>query len=239
MVPAEFAQFASESLFNLSPDSILVTDAQGVLRAVNARTAEVFGYLPDELIGQPVEVLLPERFRARHRAHRESYSAHLPTRQMGAEVNLFALRKDGSEFPADIMLKPTDTDFGPMVVAFVRDVTEQRAATEALRLNDQQLRSIVESVRDDALYLLDADGVIVTWNPGGERIKGYAAAEILGQHFSRFFAQEDLDRGRPAQLLRLAAARGRIEEQGWRIRKDGSRFWAAAMIRRSATRPAR
>jgi len=229
-VPAEFAQFAAESLFNLSPDAILVTDAGGILRAVNARTAELFGYLPDELIGQPVEVLVPERFRGRHPAHRENYQAHPRTRQMGAAMNLFALRKDGSEFPVDIMLKPTDTVFGPMVLSFVRDVTEQRAATEALRLNDLQLRSIVESVRDYALYLIDPDGYVMTWNPGGERIKGYTADEILGKHFSRFFGQEDLDRGRPAELLRLAAVRGRIEEQAWRIRKDGSRFWADVMI---------
>ncbi len=230
MVPAEFAQFASESLFNLSPDAILVTDKGGIIRAANSRTAELFGYGPSELIGLPIDNLVPARFRTRHPSHRENYSAHPRTRQMGAAMNLFALRKDGSEFPVDIMLKPTDTLFGLMVLSFVRDVTEQRAALEALRLNDQQLRSIIESVRDYALYLLDRDGHVVTWNPGGERIKGYTAEEVLGKHFSRFFTQEDIDRGRPAELLRLASTRGRIEEQAWRIRKDGSRFWADIIL---------
>jgi PAS domain S-box-containing protein len=230
MVPAEFAQFASESLFNLSPDAILVTDTDGMVRAANARTAELFGYPPAELIGLSIDNLVPARFRSRHPSHRENYSAHPRTRQMGAAMNLFALRKDGSEFPVDIMLKPTDTVFGPMVLSFVRDITEQRAALEALRLNDLQLRSIIESVRDYALYLLDRDGHVVTWNPGGERIKGYTADEILGKHFSRFFIQEDIDRGRPADLLRLAATRGRIEEQAWRTRKDGSRFWADTIL---------
>jgi len=230
MVPAEFAQFASESLFNLSPDAIVVTDTKGIIRAANPRTAEVFGYPLEELIGLPVESLVPTRFRGRHPSHRENYSAHPRTRQMGAAMNLFALRKDGTEFPVDIMLKPTDTVFGPMVLSFVRDVTEQRAAIEAMRSNDQQLRSIIESVRDYAIYLLDRDGHVVTWNPGGERIKGYTADEILGKHFSRFFIQEDMDRGRPAELLRLAAARGRIEEQAWRTRKDGSRFWADTIL---------
>ena len=149
---------------------------------------------------------------------------------MGAAMNLFALRKDGSEFPVDIMLKPTDTASGPVVLSFVRDVTEQRAAMEALRLNDQQLRSIIEGVRDYALYLLDRDGHVMTWNPGGERIKGYTAEEILGKHFSRFFTQEDIDLGRPAELLRMASARGRIEQQGWRVRKDGSRFWTDSIL---------
>src|ERR1035438_10434879 len=146
---------------------------------------------------------------------------------MGAAMNLFALRKDGTEFPVDIMLKPVETTaYGPVVLSFVRDVTEQRAAAEALRNNDQQLRSIIESVGDYAIYLLDPEGHVATWNPGGERIKGYAPDEILGKHFSRFFTQEDIERGRPAELLRIASERGRIEEQAWRIRKDGSRFWA-------------
>jgi PAS domain S-box-containing protein len=149
---------------------------------------------------------------------------------MGAALNLFGLRKDGTEFPVDIMLKPMKTTSGPIVLSFVRDVTEQRLAQEALRLNDQQLRSIVESVRDYAIYLLDRDGHVMTWNPGAERIKQYEADEIIGLHFARFFTQEDRDRGRPAEFLRLAAVRGRVEEEGWRVRKDGSRFWADSIL---------
>jgi PAS domain S-box-containing protein len=227
---AEFARFASENLFSLSPDAILATDADGVIRAANPRTAELFGYALDELIGMPVEALVPARFRGRHPQHRENYAAHPRTRQMGAAMNLFALRKDGSEFPVDIMLKPAQTAFGPVVLSFVRDVTEQRAAMETLRRHDQQMGSIIESVRDYAIYFLDRDGHVMTWNPGGERIKGYTAEEIVGKHFSRFFTQEDIERGRPAELLRLAAARGRIEDQGWRIRKDGSRFWTDSIL---------
>ena len=227
---AELAQSALENLFEVSPDAIFVTDAQGVIRGANPRAAELFGYTQAELIGQPIENLVPERFRARHPSHRENYNAHPRARQMGAAMNLFGLRKDGAEFPVDIMLKPIQTPAGPAVLSFLRDVTEQRAAQEALRLNDQQLRSIVESVRDYAIYLLDPDGCVMTWNAGAERIKQYTADEILGLHFSRFFTQQDVDRGRPAEVLRLAALRGRIEEEGWRVRKDGSRFWADVTI---------
>lgn len=230
LLETEAAQFAPEDLFKLSPDAILVTDAEGKIRGANPRASELFGYSSTELIGLSVESLVPVRFRGRHPSHRENYAAHPRTRQMGAAINLFALRKDGSEFPVDIMLKPTEKASGLIVLSFVRDVTEQRAALEALRSNDQQLRSVIESVRDYAIYLLDRDGYVMTWNPGGERIKGYTAEEIMGKHFSRFFAQEDLDRGRPAELLRLAASRGRIEEQGWRIRKDGSRFWTDSIL---------
>jgi PAS domain S-box-containing protein len=149
---------------------------------------------------------------------------------MGGAMNLFALRKDGAEFPVDIMLKPLQTSSGPVVLSFVRDTTEQRLAQEALRHSDQQLRSIVEGIEDYAIYLLDRDGCVMTWNPGAERIKGYTSDEILGRHFSHFFIEQDLMRGRPAELLRLAAERGRIEEEGWRVRKDGSRFWADVIL---------
>jgi PAS domain S-box-containing protein len=223
---AGLAQFGLEHLFEISPDAILVTGLEGTIHGANPRAAELFGYTAAELTGLAVESLVPERFRGRHPSHRENYSAHPRARQMGAALNLFARRKDGSEIPVDIMLKPIETPSGPMVLSFVRDVSEQRAAQEALRRNDQLLRSIVESVRDYAIYHLDRDGHIMTWNPGAERIKGYTAEEIVGRHFSRFFAQEDIDRGRPAEMMRLAAERGRVEEEGWRIRKDGSRFWA-------------
>jgi len=227
---AELAQLALENLFEVSPDAIFVTDTQGVIRGANPRAAELFGHTQAELVGQSIDHLVPERFRGRHPSHRENYNAHPRARQMGAAMHLFGLRKDGSEFPVDIMLKPIETAAGPVVLSFVRDVTEQRAALEALRLNDQQLRSVVESVRDYAIYMLDLDGCVMTWNPGAERIKQYTADEVVGMHFSRFFTHEDVERGRPAELLRLAAMRGRVEEEAWRVRKDGSRFWADVIL---------
>ena len=227
---ATLAQTALENLFDVSPDAIFVTDAHGLIRGANPRAAELFGYTQAELFGQPIENLVPERFRGRHPSHRENYNAHPRARQMGAALNLFGLRKDGTEFPVDIMLKPMETASGPVVLSFVRDVSEQRAAIEEVRRSDHQLRSIVESVRDYAIYLLDPEGSVMTWNPGAERLKQYSADEILGMSFSHFFTQEDIDRGRPAEILRLAAQRGRFEEEGWRVRKDGSRFWAHATL---------
>ena len=227
---AEFAQFAWKNLFEVSPDAIFVTDGEGIIRGVNPRASELFGYTQAALIGLPIESLVPARFRSRHPSHRENYNAHPRARQMGAAMNLFGLRKDGSEFPVDIMLKPLEMPSGPIVLSFVRDVTEQQAVQDAARRSDQQLRSLVEGVRDYAIYLLDREGYITTWNPGAERIKHYTSDEIIGKHFSRFFTQEDAERGRPAELLRLATERGRIEEEGWRVRKDGSRFWANVIL---------
>src|SRR5580704_5077372 len=210
----ELASSALENLFAFSPDAIFVTDPSGLIRSANPCAAELFGYSHDELTGMSIEALVPERFRRNHPSHRENYHAHPRTRQMGAAMNLFGLRKDGTEVPVDIMLKPMQSEAGPIVLSFVRDATEQRAAQNELRRQDQLTRSIVESVRDYAIYMLDKDGHVATWSAGGERIKGYTADEILGKHFSRFFVQEDVERNHPAELLRVAAARGRFEEEG-------------------------
>jgi len=227
---AEVAHSPLENLFNLSPDAIFVIDNSGVIRGANPRAAELFGHSQIELFGMPIENLLPHRFRAQHPNYRENFTAHPRTRQMGAGLNLFGLRKDGSEFPVDILLKPVETATGLIVLTFLRDISEQYFAQQALRHTDIQLRSIIEGVLDYAIYLLDADGCVTTWNPGAERIKGYAPEDILGLHFSRFFTQEDIDRGRPAELLRLAASKGRVEEEAWHVRKDGSRFWASVTL---------
>jgi len=228
--PAGFAQATIEHLFEFSPDAILIADSEGTIRNANPRASELFGYSKEELIGVRVEILVPQRFRGRHPRHRENYSAHPRARQMGAAMNLWGLRKDGTEFPVDIMLKPIETEGGSAVLSIVRDVTEQHEAQEMVRANDARLRSIVESVSEYAIYLLDADGHILTWNPGAERIKGYSSEEAIGLHFSRFFIQEDIEKGRPAELLRRAARQNRVEEEGWRIRKDGSRFWANVVL---------
>jgi PAS domain S-box-containing protein len=149
---------------------------------------------------------------------------------MGAAMNLWGLRKDGSEFPVDIMLKPIAGEEGSAVLSIIRDVTEQHEAQEQMRMNDARLRSIVESVSEYAIYQLDAEGHVMTWNRGAEQIKGYTPNEAIGLHFTRFFTQEDIDKGHPADLLRRASRQNRVEEEGWRVRKDGSRFWANVVI---------
>jgi formate hydrogenlyase transcriptional activator len=227
---AEFAQFALENLFDISPDAIIVTNASGRICAANPSAAELFGYTQDEFADKSIEDLVPERFRRHHPSHRENYHAHPRARQMGAALNLYGLRKDNSEFPVDIMLKPLHTPNGTAVLSIIRDVTEQREAQSLVRRQDLQLRSLLDGVSDYAIYLLDKDGFITTWNPGAERMKQYAADEIVGKHFARFFTQEDIERERPAELMKLAAQRGRVEHEGWRVRKDGTRFWANIVL---------
>src|SRR5690606_13396699 len=111
-------------------------------------------------------------------------------------------------------------------VKVTRDQTERREQEELLRQSDERFRLIVEGVRDYAIFMLDPGGHIATWNLGAQITKGYTAEEILGQHFSRFYTDEDNDRGWPARELALALRDGRFEDVGWRVRKDGTRFWA-------------
>ncbi len=219
-----------EKLFEFSPDAIVVAGDRGNIVRVNAQAEKMFGYSRDELVGQSIEVLVPERLHQSHQAHRQGYYAKPRMRPMGAGLELYGKRKDGSEFPVDIMLSPLETEEGRLVLSVVRDITERKRAEEALRESEERFRLLVEGVKDYAIFMLDPEGRVTTWNEGAERIKGYRAEEIIGQHFSRFFTMEDAERNKPQEELKVAAAQGRFEEEGWRVRKDGSRFWANVTI---------
>ena len=219
-----------EELLQLSPDAVVLADTEGRIVDLNGEAEELFGFQRSELLGQPVEILIPERFQQNHPAHRKNYRDNPRLRPMGAGLQLVAQQKDGSEIPVDIMLRPVDGPSGKIIVTVIRNVIEQRRAQDALRHSEQLFRSIVEGVRDYAIFTLDKSGRVATWNPGAEHIKGYKAEEIIGQHFSRFYMQEDIEQHKPEEELQIAAQKGRVKDEGWRIRKDGSKFWADVVI---------
>lgn len=111
-----------------------------------------------------------------------------------------------------------------------RELTEPKTAEEALRKSEEQFRFLVQSVTDYAIYMLSPEGIITNWNAGAERIKGYAPKEIIGSHFSRFYSPEEVAAGIPTKNLEIAFREGRFEKEGWRYRKDGTRFWANVVI---------
>jgi formate hydrogenlyase transcriptional activator len=226
----EHTQALFKEFFLASPDAIVVTAADGRIFAANPAVERLFGYSERELMGNLVEILLPEWRRCAHPQHRADFVTSPSTRPMGTGLELYGRRKDGTEFPVDIMLSPVATDGTHSILTVVRDITQRKQTETALRRSEERFRLLVEGAKDYAIFMLDPEGKVATWNIGAQRIKGYSAAEIVGQHFSKFYPQEMVERGKPEHELEVAAAEGRFEDEGWRIRKDGSRFWANVII---------
>ena len=213
-----------------APDAMIIVNQQAAMVLVNGQTEKVFGYLREELLNRPIETLIPERFRSQHRAHQHGFFLHPQVRAMGEGLDLFGLRKDGSEFPAEIMLSPLGSPDEILVTAAIRDITQRKLVEDALRQSEEHFRLIVSNATDYAILMLDPEGIVISWNEGAERIKGYRAEEIIGHHFSCFYPPERVRAGKPAFALEEAVKNGRFEEEDWRVRKDGSRFLASVVI---------
>jgi PAS domain S-box-containing protein len=204
-----------QSLLEAAPDAIVVIDGQGRIRLVNRQLEETFGYARTELLGQPVEILIPESARGRHPMHRAGYLRDPRNRPMGAGLQLAGRRKDGTEFPVDISLSAIDTAEGRLVSAAVRDVTDLKRAEARNRL-----AAIVDSSAD-AIIGKTLDGAITSWNPAAERLYGWPAAEAIGKDIGIIFPPDRM-REREEILARLRKGE-RIESlETTRMRRDGS-----------------
>ncbi|MEA2953610.1 MAG: hypothetical protein QOJ96_3130 [Alphaproteobacteria bacterium] len=209
--------------------AIYMLDPSGMISNWNAGAQRLKGYHAGEIVGQHFS-----RFYTK-----EDRTAGLPARVLEAaaregryESEGWRVRKDGTRFWASAVVDAIRTETGELVgfAKVTRDITEQQAAQNALRESERQFRLLVAGVTDYALYMLDRNGVITNWNAGAQRIKGYAADEVVGQHFSRFYVDAERTAGMPARALRIAEEEGRYEAEGWRMRKDGSQFWANVII---------
>ncbi len=204
------------ALLDAAPDAIIAVDEAGRITLVNAQAVRLFGYTREELVGQSVDVLVPDRVRSRHPGHRQEYFAEPQPRPMGAGMPLSARRKDGSEFPAEISLSAIGTGRGRLVSAAIRDVTEQRRLAETRN----HLASIVQSSHD-AIVSTTLDGVITGWNPGAERLYGYASAQMIGAAVEALYPAGL--RARELAVRASITAGERVEQyQTERVHADGS-----------------
>jgi PAS domain S-box-containing protein len=212
-------------LLEAAPDAIIEVDRKGSIVLLNLAAEKSFGYTREELVGEPIEILIPDALRAGHVQHRTRYWEHPVTRPMGVGLELRGRRKDGSFFPAEVSLSPVKAVDGFRVTAIVRDISQRRAAEEKRREAEERFRLMVESIKDYAIFMLDPEGRVVSWTAAAQKIKQYVCEEIIGKHCSIFYPPE-LRATKPAEDLEIAKAVGKDEQETWRVRKDGSAFWA-------------
>ncbi|MEA3060278.1 MAG: hypothetical protein QOJ94_59 [Sphingomonadales bacterium] len=209
--------------------AIYMLDPQGYVASWNPGAQRFKGYQADEIIGQHFSRFYTEEDKATELPRRALLTARTEGR---FEAEGWRVRKDGTRFWASVVIDPIRGQDGDILgyAKVTRDLTEKRQAEEELRLSEERFRLLVESVADYAIYMLDPKGIVSSWNLGAQRFKGYAADEIIGQHFSRFYTPEDRAIDFPAYALGTAEREGRFEAEGWRMRKDGTRFWAHVVI---------
>jgi PAS domain S-box-containing protein len=209
--------------------AIYMLDADGYVATWNPGALRFKGYQAEEIIGRHFSTFFTEEDRA---AGVPARALEAAAREGRYEAEGWRVRKDGTRFWVNAVLDPIRDDKGELLgfAKITRDDTEKREAAVALAESERRFRTLVHGVKDYALYMLDPDGRVSNWNTGAESIKGYKADEIVGQHFSRFYTEEDRARGEPQRALATALAEGKYENEAWRVRKDGTRFWANVVI---------
>ncbi|MGE4243963.1 hybrid sensor histidine kinase/response regulator [Ramlibacter sp.] len=208
---------------------IFVLDPDGRIASWNSGAEKLKGYTRQEILGKHFSIFYPPESVASGWPEEELRRARAHGR---FEDEGWRIRKDGSRFWANVIITALFDAQGTLAgyAKITRDLTERREAEEHLRESEERFRQLVESVRDYAIFMLDTDGIVRSWNAGAQAIHGYAAHEIVGRHFSAFYAAQDSEAGKPRIELQTAAAQGRVEDEGWRVRKDGTLFWANVVV---------
>ena len=213
----------------VSDYGIVLLDPKGHVVSWNAGAQKLAGYEPAEIIGKHFSIFYPQEAKEREWPQRELEMAMLEGR---FEDEGWRLRKDGSRFWANVVITCLREPGGELVgfSKITRDLTMRREQEDKLRQSEQRFRLLVDSVTDYAIYMLDREGLVASWNAGAQRIKGYSSSEIIGRHYSRFFTPEDVAAGKPWSELATARDKGRFEEEGWRVRASGERFRANVVL---------
>ena len=219
-----------EVLVNAVTDyAIYMLDPQGYVATWNAGARRFKGYEAEEIIGEHYSRFFTDEDRA---ARLPWKALEIAAREGRFEAEGWRVRKDGKRFWANAVLDPIRDEQGELIgfAKITRDISDKKEAERQLFESEQRFRMLVQGVRDYAIYMLDTQGRVTNWNTGAANIKGYSEAEIVGQHFSRFYTPEDQARGEPERALETAVREGKYENEAWRVRKDGTRFWASVVL---------
>jgi PAS domain S-box-containing protein len=209
--------------------AIYMLDPKGFVTSWNAGAERIKGFQTEEIVGKHFSTFYTE----------EDRKAGMPQKVLDTarkegkfEGEGWRVRKDGSRFWASVVVDRINDENGDLIgfAKITRDMSDKREAQHALLEAERRFRILVQGVTDYAIFMLDPDGKVANWNAGAERIKGYSPDEIIGEHFSRFYTPEERDAGVPARALGIARDVGRYEAEGWRVRKDGTRFWASVVL---------
>jgi PAS domain S-box-containing protein len=224
----------SSDLLETFPDAIVAVDRDGTIVQVNSQAQELFGYVRNELIGQKIEILVPESYRRQHHQHRQAFAETPKTRRMGADFELYGRRRNGSEFPVEISLSPVSTENGTFVLSAIRDISDRKRIAEELRRANEELHNrtieqlgeyrsklalIIDS-SEDAIISKGLDGIVTSWNKGAERIYGYTPDQAIGKHIS-FLAPSDRPDEIPEILRKIAQGESIEHYESVRVAKDG------------------
>jgi len=210
---------------NVQDYAIFLLDPQGIVRSWNSGAQRLKGYASDEVLGRHFSIFYSQADVDRHWPEQELEIAS----QVGRfETEGWRFRKDGSRFWASVTITPERSEDGALegFLKITRDLTERRRAEQSLKESEERFRLLIEGVRDYAIFALTPEGRVATWNTGAERIKGYKTEEVLGKPFSIFYTPEAIARGKPEWMLQAALEHGSVEDEDWRVRKDGRQFWA-------------
>lgn len=230
-VASQDSQARLHGIIASAMDAIISIDETQRVVLFNAAAEIMFGYQATEVLGQPLDRFIPPRFHQAHHDHIRVFGrSGITNRSMGKLSTVVGIRANGEEFPIEASISQIEAAGARLYTAILRDITARKQMEEALQESEKRFRLLVEGVKEYAILMLDPGGHVVSWNNAARRIKGYQAEDLIGKHISNFYTAEDKACGKAEELLQLAAERGSVEDEGWRIRQDGSKIWATVNI---------